>query len=124
MWLEMKASENSERKVPPPCTTHMMIVPVSGPLLLPFRSLQDFNISLFGVLSFQHPDNILTFISHAIASNVFHILFHRLKEISSFNFFLIVKSINFSEIQDFSAFFNSKINTEQCTPFLLFMLQY
>lgn len=75
MWLEMKASENSDRKVSPPSTTCMMTVPVSEALLLPFRSLQDFNISLFGVVSFQHLDNILTFINHATARCVFHMLF-------------------------------------------------
>lgn len=94
MWLEMKASENSDRKVPHPSTTGMMIVPVSGALLPPFRSLQDFNTSLFGVLSFQHVNNILTFINHVTARSVFRILFHRLMAVSSFNFFFLLLKIH------------------------------
>lgn len=91
------------RKVPPPSTTQMIIVLVSGALLLPFKSLQDFNISLFGVLSFWHPDNILTSSTMLQQELLFIYLFTDSRQFLVLTFF-IVKSINFSEIHDFSAF--------------------
>lgn len=111
---------------------NMIIVPVSGALLLPFRSLRDFNISALFRIQTTTSGNMLTFniqitfwlSSTMLQQAVFFIYFFTDSRQFPVLIFLLLNCniVKNQFIWNFSFCANSKINTEQRIPFLLSML--